>query len=48
MPINTFKEDENLKESLNLTIIKRLLAYLKPYSGAVIKTLSPDGGCHHC
>lgn len=40
MPINTFKEDENLKESLNLDIIRRLLSYLKPYGGAVIKTLS--------
>lgn len=40
MPINNFKEDENLKESLNLDIIKRLFSYLKPYGGAVARTLS--------
>ena len=40
MPINTFKEDEKLKDSLNIVIIRRLLTYLKPYSRAVIKTLS--------
>ena len=40
MPINTFREDEKLKESLNLDIIKRLLTYLKPYGGAIIRTLS--------
>ena len=40
MPINNFKEDEILKESLNLDIIKRLLSYLKPYGGAVTRTLS--------
>lgn len=39
MPINNFKEDENLKESLNLDIIRRLLSYLKPYAPAVVKTL---------
>lgn len=40
MPINNFKDDETLKESLNLTIIKRLLSYLRPYGTAVIKTLA--------
>jgi ATP-binding cassette subfamily B protein len=40
MPINNFKEDEILKESLNLDIIRRLLTYLKPYGGAVAKTLA--------
>jgi len=40
LPINTFKEDEKLKDSLNIVIIRRLLTYLKPYSRAVIKTLS--------
>jgi ATP-binding cassette subfamily B protein len=40
MPINNFREDEQLKESLNVDIIKRLLSYLKPYGGAVAKTLS--------
>ena len=39
MPINNFKDDEILEQSLNITILKRLLAYLKPYSGAVVKTL---------
>lgn len=39
MPINNFREDEKLNESLNLDIIKRLLTYLKPHKGAVVKTL---------
>lgn len=39
MPINNFREDENLRESLNLDIIKRLLKYLKPFGPAVVKTL---------
>ena len=39
MPINNFREDEDLKESLNLTLIKRLLSYLKPYGGPVARTL---------
>ncbi len=39
MPINTFREDEKLNESLNFVIIKRLLAYLKPYGKAVLTTL---------
>lgn len=39
MPINTFNEDENLKESLNFDIIKRLLKYLKPYGLDIFKTL---------
>ncbi len=39
MPINNFKEDEELQESLNISLIRRLAAYLKPYTGAVIKTL---------
>ena len=39
MPINNFREDEHLKESLNIVIIKRLISYLKPYGGAVVKTL---------
>ncbi len=39
MPINNFREDEKLDESLNLDIIKRLLSYLKPHMGAVVKTL---------
>lgn len=40
MPINNFKDDEILKQSLNITIVKRLLTYLKPYGGAVAKTLA--------
>lgn len=39
MPINNFREDENLKESLDKAIIKRLLSYMKPYGGAVARTL---------
>lgn len=39
MPVNTFKEDEELKESLNMTIIKRLVSYLKPHNKAVAITL---------
>lgn len=40
MPINNFKDDEKLEQSLNITIVKRLLTYLKPYGGAVAKTLA--------
>jgi ATP-binding cassette subfamily B multidrug efflux pump len=39
MPINIVREDEELKQSLNITIIKRLLSYLKPYMWPVIQTL---------
>ena len=39
MPINNFREDEELVQSLNITIIKRLMSYLGPYMGPVIKTL---------
>jgi len=39
MPINNFKDDEILEQSLNITIIKRLLAYLKPYRAKVVRTL---------
>ncbi len=39
MPINTFKEDEELQTSVNITLIKRLLTYMKPYTGPVIRTL---------
>lgn len=40
MPINNYKDDEKLEQSLNITIVKRLLTYLKPYGGAVAKTLA--------
>ncbi len=39
MPINTFRDDEKLSESLNLDIIKRLFSYLKPYGSSIVKTL---------
>ncbi len=39
MPINNSRQDEDLKESLNINIIKRLLVYLKPYGKQVTKTL---------
>ena len=39
MPINTFREDENLRESLNLELIKRLAKYLKPYGRPIAATL---------
>ncbi|NLK85992.1 MAG: ABC transporter ATP-binding protein [Clostridiaceae bacterium] len=39
MPINNFREDEELQESLNISLIRRLASYLKPYAGPVIKTL---------
>ncbi|HQL05284.1 MAG TPA: ABC transporter transmembrane domain-containing protein, partial [Treponemataceae bacterium] len=39
MPVNTFKDDEDLKESLNISIIKRLVVYLKPHKKAVGVTL---------
>ena len=40
MPVNNYKDDEILEQSLNITIVRRLLTYLKPYSGAVAKTLA--------
>lgn len=39
MPINIVREDEELRESLNITLIRRLLTYLRPYTAEVIKTL---------
>jgi ATP-binding cassette subfamily B multidrug efflux pump len=39
LPINTFRDDEKLSESLNLDIIKRLFSYLKPYGSSIVKTL---------
>lgn len=39
MPLNTVREDEQLKEMVNLKIVARLLVYLKPYMSGVIKTL---------
>ncbi len=39
MPINNFKDDEKLEQSLNITIVKRLLGYLKPFFGPVAKVL---------
>ncbi|SHK18266.1 ATP-binding cassette, subfamily B [Anaerobranca californiensis DSM 14826] len=36
---NTFKEDEKLKETLNLKIIFRLFEYIKPYKLQVVITL---------
>ncbi|MGE5614612.1 MAG: ABC transporter ATP-binding protein [Bacillota bacterium] len=39
MPINTFREDEKLRENLNIDIIKRLAKYLKPYGRSIAATL---------
>lgn len=39
MPRNNFKQDEKLKESVNIEIIGRLLVYLKPYKLQVVQTL---------
>ncbi|MGE5582711.1 MAG: ABC transporter ATP-binding protein [Bacillota bacterium] len=39
MPFNSLKDDEYIKESIDLVIIKRLLAYLKPYKPEVALTL---------
>ncbi len=39
MSVNTFKEDEILRESFDLKIIIRLLSYLKDYKLQVLKTL---------
>ncbi len=43
MPVNTFKDDEELKESLNMSIIRRLSGYLKPHGKSVIITLLLTG-----
>ncbi len=39
MPFNTATEDENVKETMNIVIIKRLLGYLKPYKLQVFLTV---------
>ena len=39
MAKNTFKEDEQIKETVNVKIILRLSKYLKPYKEQVVKTL---------
>jgi ATP-binding cassette subfamily B protein len=39
MPFNHLQEDETIKESLNLAIIKRLAGYLRPYRPQVALTL---------
>jgi len=36
MPINTVKKDEELKASLKMDIVKRLLGYMKPYKRKII------------
>ncbi len=40
MAFNSFKEDEKLKENLNIQIIRRLFTYLKPHSRQIIQTLA--------
>ncbi|MCX7710464.1 MAG: ABC transporter ATP-binding protein/permease [Clostridia bacterium] len=44
MPINSFKEDETLKETLNIKTIIRLFSYLGPYKVQVMQTLGLMGG----
>ncbi len=39
MPFNSLKDDEYVKDTLNLEIIKRLIGYLKPYRLQVALTL---------
>lgn len=39
MAKNTFRDDEELKKSINMKILKRLFGYLKSYKKEVIKTL---------
>lgn len=39
MAVNNFKKDEDLKESLNIDIVKRLFKYLKEYKMLVMQTL---------
>lgn len=39
MSVNTFKEDEDIQQSLRLSVIKRLLAYLKNYKKSVFTAL---------
>lgn len=40
MSINTFKEDEILKDSIDFKLILRLVSYLKSYKKEVLKTLA--------
>ncbi|WP_353892584.1 ABC transporter ATP-binding protein [Proteinivorax hydrogeniformans] len=39
MSKNTFREDEQLKETMNIKVVWRLLSYLAPHKLAVIKTM---------
>ncbi|MDQ2085700.1 ABC transporter ATP-binding protein [Herbivorax sp. ANBcel31] len=39
MPVNNFRKDENLKETVNIKVVMRLFSYLKPYIRTVIKVL---------
>ncbi len=39
MPVNTVREDEVLKDSINISIIKRLAKYLSKYTKEIVLTL---------
>lgn len=39
MAVNSYKKDETLKESVNIEIVGRLIAYLKPYKKQVTQVL---------
>ncbi|MHB8963767.1 MAG: ABC transporter ATP-binding protein [Saccharofermentanales bacterium] len=39
MPINNFKDDEEMKQGIRLGTVARLFTYLKPYRADVIRTL---------
>ena len=39
MPFDSIRDDENLKATMNIVIIKRLLGYLKPYQLQVVQIL---------
>ncbi|TYQ16059.1 UNVERIFIED_CONTAM: ATP-binding cassette subfamily B protein [Acetivibrio alkalicellulosi] len=39
MPVNNFREDESIKETVNIKVIIRLFSYLKPYITSVFKVL---------
>lgn len=39
MPINNFKDDEDMKQDIRFSTIIRLFSYLKPYRSVAIKTM---------
>ena len=39
MPVNNFRKDETLKETVNIKVVIRLFSYLRPYILRVLNVL---------